>query len=89
MDLIELAKNFFQGAYLFDPKSYGRIFAFVDFANVRKWAKSFWPEENKVYLTREIDIEKLSNIISHVGPVKKFFTTVTTSNILNLISSTP
>jgi uncharacterized LabA/DUF88 family protein len=73
MDLVTLAKMHFQGLYLFDPEPYGRIFAFVDFANVRKWAKSFWPKENELCLTREIDIDKLSKIIGYVSPVKKFF----------------
>jgi uncharacterized LabA/DUF88 family protein len=69
MDVRELKRNY----YLFDPKEYGRIFAFVDFSNVRHWAKSFWPEENKKYLRREIDIYKLSEVIDFVKPEKKFF----------------
>lgn len=73
MDLIDFAKKFFQGYYLFDPSQYGRIYVFVDFANVRKWAKSFWPLENKQYLVREIDIDKIAKLISHIIPTKKFF----------------
>jgi uncharacterized LabA/DUF88 family protein len=73
VDLTEFKKNRFQEFYLFNPEKYGKIFVFVDFANVRKWARSFWPEENKVYLTREIDINKLSEIIGHIEPAKKFF----------------
>jgi uncharacterized LabA/DUF88 family protein len=69
MDLNELKRNY----YLFDPKEYGRIFVFVDFSNVRHWAKSFWPEENKEYLKREIDIRKLAAISDLVNPIKKFF----------------
>ncbi|MDO8555246.1 MAG: hypothetical protein Q7R75_01630 [bacterium] len=69
MDLNELQRNY----YLFDPKEYGRIFAFVDFSNVRWWAKSFWPDENKKYLKREIDIQKLADIINLISPIKKFF----------------
>jgi len=69
MDLQELKRNY----YLFNPKEYGRIFVFVDFSNVRHWAKSFWPEENRNYLRREIDINKLAGIIDLVGPIEKFF----------------
>ena len=73
MDQAEFKDKVFRDFYLFDPTTYGRIFAFVDFANVRKWAVDFWPLENKQYLVREIDIEKLANVIEHVKPVKKFF----------------
>ncbi len=69
MNLHDLKTNY----YLFDPKEYGRIFAFVDFSNVRHWAKSFWPEENKNYFKREIDISKLAKIIDFIKPEKKFF----------------
>ncbi|MBI2591250.1 MAG: NYN domain-containing protein [Candidatus Brennerbacteria bacterium] len=69
MDLQELKRNY----YLFDPKEYGRIFVFVDFSNVRYWAKSFWPKENKNYLKREIDIHKLAEVINFIKPEEKFF----------------
>lgn len=69
MDLQELKRNY----YLFDPVSYGRIFAFVDFSNVRHWAKTFWPQENKEYLKKEIDIQKIADICGLVRPQKKFF----------------
>lgn len=69
MDPKEFKRNYF----LFDPKEYGRIYAFVDFSNVRHWAKHFWPEENRDYLKREIDINKLATIIDLVGPEEKFF----------------
>lgn len=59
--------------YFFEPNSFGNIFAFVDFGNVRHWAKDFWPEENKYRLCKEIDIEKLAEICEWVNPEKKFF----------------
>ncbi len=59
--------------YLFDPKDFGRIFVFVDFGNVRPWAKDLWAEENKYRLSIEIDIEKLANVCNWVSPTKKFF----------------
>lgn len=59
--------------YLFDPKDFGRIFIFVDFGNVRPWAKNFWPEENKYKISVEIDIEKLASVCNLVNPVSKFF----------------
>lgn len=73
MDFSELKDEYFQGAYLFDPKEYGRIFAFVDFANVRNWAKAFWKTENKEYLKKEIDIEKICKLINYVKASKKYF----------------
>ncbi len=69
MNFREFKRNY----YLFDPAEYGKIFVFVDFSNVRHWAKSFWPEENRKYLKREIDIQKLSQVIDLVRPEKKFF----------------
>lgn len=39
--------DFRRNYYLFNPEKYGNIFVFVDFSNVRYWAKSFWPDENK------------------------------------------
>ena len=59
--------------YLFDPKQFGNVFAFIDFGNVRPWAKDFWPEENKFRFCKEIDIAKLSEICGWVKPKKKFF----------------
>lgn len=73
MDLDGLKRKFFHDTYLFDPAPYGRIFAFVDFSNVRSWAKCFWPAENKEFLRKEIDIEKLANLIELVNPAQKFF----------------
>lgn len=73
MDLSEFKDKHFQQAYLFNPQDYGKIFAFVDFANVRNWAKSFWKEDNKEYLRREIDIEKVCQLIDHVKTEKKYF----------------
>ena len=69
MDLHDLKRDY----YLFNPNEYGRIFVFVDFSNVRHWAKSFWPEEKRKYLKREIDIEKLADVVNLVRPEKKFF----------------
>ncbi len=65
--------TFRRDALLFNPEEFGRIFAFVDFSNVRYWAKSFWPDENRAHLTREIDIEKLAQVVDMVGTVEKFF----------------
>ena len=31
----------------FEPGEYGKIYTFVDFGNVRSWARDMWPEENK------------------------------------------
>ncbi|MDD5721289.1 MAG: NYN domain-containing protein [Candidatus Pacebacteria bacterium] len=73
MDLFEFKDKHFQEAYLFDPKEYGRIFSFVDFANVRNWAKVFWKKENKEYLKKEIDIEKIHKLINHIKASKKYF----------------
>jgi uncharacterized LabA/DUF88 family protein len=65
--------SFRRDALLFNPTEFGRIFAFVDFSNVRYWAKSFWASENRERLTREIDIDKLAQLIDMVGTVEKFF----------------
>lgn len=59
--------------YFFDPKEFGRVYTFVDFGNVRPWAKDFWPEENKFRLDLEIDIKKLASVCDWVNPDKKFF----------------
>lgn len=59
--------------YLFDTKNFGNVFVFVDFGNVRPWAKDFWPEENKFRLCKEIDIAKLADVCNWVAPKKKFF----------------
>ncbi|MBI4120551.1 MAG: NYN domain-containing protein [Parcubacteria group bacterium] len=69
MDIDEFRKQY----YLFDPSDCGRISAFVDFSNVRNWAKSFWPQENREYLKREIDIAKIAEVIDWVRSDKKFF----------------
>lgn len=58
---------------LFDPKDFGKIFAFIDFSNVRHWAKSFWPTENQEHFVRDIDIQKLAHLNDLVGVAKKFF----------------
>lgn len=70
MDLEE-----FKGQYYFfsNPQDYGRIFVFVDFGNVRPWAKELWPEENKFRFCVEIDISKLAIICDWVQPKRKFF----------------
>lgn len=46
---------------------------FVDFGNVRPWAKDLWPEENKFRFCKEIDIEKLAGVCNWINPVKKLF----------------
>lgn len=69
MDLQELKRNY----YLFNPSDCGRIFVFVDFSNVRYWAKSFWPDENINYFKKEIDIAKIAEISNWVKPERKFF----------------
>lgn len=69
MDFQEFKRN----SYLFDPRGYGKIFVFVDFSNVRQWAKSFWPDDNKEHLKKEIDIEKLTEVANLVNPERKFF----------------
>ena len=69
MDLRDLKTQY----YFFKLEDYGNIYIFVDFGNVRPWAKELWPEENKYKLCNEIDIEKLSEICSWVNPKKKFF----------------
>lgn len=59
--------------YLFDPKEYGRIYVFIDFGNVRPWAKDFWPEENASKISVEIGIPELSALCDLVCPERKFF----------------
>ena len=68
MQLSELRDDHFQKKYLFDPHGYERIYVFVDFANVRQWAKNFWPTDRK-----DIDIHKLSQVINSIYPAAKFF----------------
>lgn len=58
---------------MFDPEPYGKIFCFVDFGNVRPWAKDIWPVENKHRLSLEVDIKKLADVCNWVSPKKKFF----------------
>jgi uncharacterized LabA/DUF88 family protein len=63
-----------KGQYYFFKKSdYGRVYVFVDFGNVRPWAKELWPEENKERIVKEIDIAKLAEVINWILPVKKIF----------------
>lgn len=69
MDLEELKMKY----YFFESNEFGRVYVFVDFSNVRHWAKDFWPEENKYRLCTEIDIEKLANLCNLVDPKRKFF----------------
>lgn len=59
--------------YFFDPIEFGRVFVFIDFGNVRPWAKDFWPEENKFRISVEVDIAKLAEVCNWVSPLKKFF----------------
>ena len=69
MDIADFKRQY----YLFDPKDFGRIFVFIDFGNLRPWAKNFWPEENKFRISVEIDIDKLASICNLLNPVSKFF----------------
>jgi len=69
----EFRATYFKKEYLFDPTNFGRIFCLIDFANVRKWAKGFWPKENKDRLIKEIDIAKLHEVVNCVSPVEKLF----------------
>jgi len=59
--------------YFFEPKLFGRIFIFVDFGNVRHWAKELWPTENKFRYSIEVDIAKLATVCEWVKPDKKMF----------------
>lgn len=59
--------------YFFDLKEYGRIYIFIDFSNVRPWAKDLWKKENKDKFNIEIDIQKLSEVCSLVKPERKTF----------------
>jgi len=59
--------------YLFKKADFGRVYVFVDFGNVRPWAKELWPEENKFRISQELDIIKLAEIINWIFPVKKLF----------------
>jgi uncharacterized LabA/DUF88 family protein len=69
MKLHELKTEF----YFFKPDDYGRIFVFIDFGNVRPWAKDIWPEENKFRLTYEIDITKMAEVCSWTNPGRMYF----------------
>lgn len=59
--------------YFFEPEKYRNVYIFVDFGNVRPWAKDFWPEENKYRICMEIDIKKLAGVCDWVNPKRKFF----------------
>lgn len=69
MDLLDLKTQY----YFFDPIEFERVFVFVDFGNVRPWAKDLWPEENKSKISIEVDIAKLAEVCNWVSPIKKFF----------------
>lgn len=69
MDISSFRGNY----YLFNSKDFGSIFVFVDFGNVRPWARDFWPEENRFRLCKEIDIAKLADVCNWVSPKKKLF----------------
>lgn len=59
--------------YLFKKADFGRVYVFVDFGNVRPWAKELWPEENRFRISQEVDIAKLAEIINWVTPIKRLF----------------
>lgn len=69
MDIEEFKINY----YFFNLDEYKNIYVFIDFSNVRHWAKEFWPEENKYRLCCEIDIKKLSDVCRWVNAKRKFF----------------
>lgn len=69
MDLQSLGGKY----YFFDPAIFGKIFVFVDFGNVRPWAKELWPVENRYRHSIEVDIEKLAQLCGWVNPDKMFF----------------
>jgi len=69
MDLQEFKKEY----YFFEANIFGKIYVYIDFGNVRPWAKEFWPEENKYRLCREIDIKKLAEVCNWVKPKNKLF----------------
>ncbi|MBA3047630.1 NYN domain-containing protein [Patescibacteria group bacterium] len=69
MDIQEFKTQY----YFFQPEMYGNIYAFVDFGNVRPWAKDFWPDENRFRFCSEVDIKKLSEVCDWVKPKRKFF----------------
>lgn len=73
MELGEFNKKILRDKHLFNPDGYGKIYTFVDFANVRQWAKGFWPTDNKERFRREVDIKKIGKIIEWVSADKKFF----------------
>lgn len=69
MNIVEMKAEY----YLFKKADFGRVYVFVDFGNVRPWAKELWPEENKFRISSEIDINKLAELINWVSPAKKLF----------------
>lgn len=69
MDLQEFKAQY----YFFDQNNFGKVYIFVDFGNVRPWAKELWPEENKFRFCVEIDIKKLAGICNWVNPEAKIF----------------
>lgn len=69
MDLQQFSAQY----YFFDLSKFGNIYTFVDFGNVRPWAKDFWPEENRFRFCAEIDIEKLAQVCEWINPKKKYF----------------
>ena len=69
MDFADLKAEY----YLFKKADFGRIYVFVDFGNVRPWAKELWPDKNKFRINSEIDIEKLARVINWASPAKKIF----------------
>jgi uncharacterized LabA/DUF88 family protein len=69
MNFEEFKTNYF----LFDPKDFGRIFVFVDFGNVRPWAKELWSKENRQRFSVEIDIRKLHDICVWINATRSLF----------------
>jgi len=69
MNFVELKAEY----YLFKKADFGRVYVFVDFGNVRPWAKELWPDENKFRISQEVDIAKLAEIINWIFPIKRLF----------------
>lgn len=69
MELVDFSGKY----YLFDKQEFGKVFVFIDFGNVRPWAKELWKEENKFRFSVEVDILKLSQVCNWISPSKKFF----------------
>ncbi|MBU1036655.1 NYN domain-containing protein [Patescibacteria group bacterium] len=73
MDLEEFKTKVIKEKFGINSEQFFNIYTFVDFGNVRHWAKEFWPMENKYRICVEIDIEKLGKICECIKSQKRFF----------------